>query len=139
MQFLSFQEFPGEKIGYFCLCGAFFLVLYLTVYQSALIPRKLPCLKNSLLRACSDTRLNVETINEEFNQYGDLLKLFLDTHYQYHSKLEDSQQIEDDNWLHEVYQNIFTFKHLVHNFIQDNKKNHSRKSSKSSKSKKPSV
>ena len=65
--------------------------------------------------------------------------MFLDTHYQYHSKLEDSQQIEDGNWFDEVDQNIFTFKHLVHNYIQDNEENRSRKSSKSSKSKKSSV
>ena len=38
-----------------------------------------------------------------------------------------------------VDQNIFKFKHLVHNYIQDNEENHSRKSSKNSKSKKSSV
>ena len=38
-----------------------------------------------------------------------------------------------------VDQNIFKFKHLVHNYIQDNEENHSRKSLKNSKSKKPSV
>ena len=78
-------------------------------------------------------------INEKFNQYDDLLRLFLDTHYQYHSKLEDSQEIEDGNWFDKVDQNIFTFKHFVHNYIQDNEENRSRKSSKSSESKKSSV
>ena len=78
-------------------------------------------------------------INEKFNQYDDLLKLFLDTHYQYHSKLEDSQEIEDGNWFDKVDQNIFTFKHFVHNYIQDNEENGSRKSSKSSESNKSSV
>ena len=43
------------------------------------------------------------------------------------------------NILDEVEQNIFTFKHFVHNYIQDNKENPSGKSSKSSKSKKSSV
>ena len=38
------------------------------------------------------SRLNVRMVNQEFNQHNDLLKLFLDTHYQYHSKFEDSQQ-----------------------------------------------
>ena len=38
-----------------------------------------------------------------------------------------------------VDQNIFKFKQLVHNYIQDNEENHSRKSSKNSKSKKSSV
>ena len=60
------------------------------------------------------------------NQYDDLLKLFLDTHYQYRSKLEDSQHIEDGNWFDKVDQNIVTLQihlyiHLVHNYIQDNK------------------
>ena len=53
------------------------------------------------------SNLNVRTINEEFKQYDDLLKLFLDTHYQCLSKLEDSQQIEDGNWFDEVDQNFF--------------------------------
>ena len=78
-------------------------------------------------------KLKVRTFNEEYNQCYDLLKLFLDIHYQYHSKPEASQQIEDGNWLDEVDQNIFTLKHLVHNYIQDNEGNRSRKSSKSSK------
>ena len=54
--------------------------------------------------------------------------MFLDTHYQYHSKLEDSQQIEDGNWFDKV---LCTFKHLIHNYIQDNEENHSRISLKS--------
>ena len=71
--------------------------------------------------------------------YDDLLKRFLDTHYQYHIKLDDSQHIESANWFDKVDQNIFTFNHLIHNCIQHNKENCSRKLSKSSKSKKSSV
>ena len=85
------------------------------------------------------SKLNVRIVNEELNQYEDFLKMFLDTHYQYHNKLEDFQQIEDDNWFDEIDHNIFTFKHLVHNYIQDSEENRSRKSLKSSKSKKSSV
>ena len=95
--------------------------------------------KSGNINTLIQSKLNVGTVNEKFNQHDDLLKMFLDTHYQYHSKLEDSQQIEDGNWFDEVDQNIFTFKHLVHNYIQDNEKNRSRKSSKSSKSKKSFV
>ena len=83
--------------------------------------------------------MNVRTINDEFNQYDDLLKLFLDTHYQYHSKLEASQQIDDGNCFDEFDQNIFTFKQPIHNYIQDNDETRSRKSSKSSKSDNSSV
>ena len=53
--------------------------------------------------------------------------MFVDTHYQYHSKLENSQQIEDGDWFDEVDQNIFTFKHFVHNYFQYNDENRSRK------------
>ena len=95
--------------------------------------------KSENINTLIQSKLNVQTVNEEFNQYDDLLKMFLDTRYQYHSKLVDFQQIEDSNWFDEVDQNIFTFKHLVHNYIQDNEESCSRKSSKSSKSKKSSV
>ena len=78
-------------------------------------------------------------VNDEFNQYDDLLKLFLNTNYQYHSKLEGSQQIEDDNWCKKINQTVFTFKHLVQNYIQHNEENRSRKSLKSPKSKKSPV
>ena len=83
--------------------------------------------KSENINTLIQSNLNVRTVNEEFNQYDDLLKMFLDTHKQYHSKLEDSQQIEDGNWFDEVDQNIFTFKHLVHNYIQNNEKNRSKK------------
>ena len=85
------------------------------------------------------SRLNVRTVNQEFNQYDDLLKLCLDTHYHYHSKLEDSQQRDNNSRFDEVDQNVFTFKRFVHNYIKDNDENCSRKSSKSSQSKKSSV
>ena len=46
--------------------------------------------KSENINALIQGRLNVRKVNEEFNQYDDLLKLLLDTHYHYHSKLEDS-------------------------------------------------
>ena len=85
------------------------------------------------------SRLNVRTVNQEFNQYDDLLKLCLDTHYHYHSKLEDSQQRDNNSRFDEVDQIVFTFKSFVHNYIKGNDENCSRKSSKSSQSKKSSV
>ena len=65
--------------------------------------------KSENVNAMIQTRLNVGIVNEELNQYDDLLKLFLDTPYQYHSKVEDSQQT-GCNWFQEVDENIFTFK-----------------------------
>ena len=78
--------------------------------------------KSENINALMQSRLNVRTINEGFKQDDNLLKFFLDTHYQCHNKLEDSQQIEGGNLFDEVDQNIFTFKYLVHNYIQDMKK-----------------
>ena len=92
--------------------------------------------KSENINTLIQSKLNVRKVNEEFNQYDDLLRLFLDAQYQY---LEDSQGIEDGNWLDEVDQNIFTFRYLLHNYLQNNEENRSRKSSKSSKSKKSSV
>ena len=45
------------------------------------------------INALIQIKLNVRTVKEEFNQYHDLLKLFLDSGYQYHSKLEDTLSI----------------------------------------------
>ena len=45
------------------------------------------------INALIQIKLNVRTVKEEFNQYYDLLKLFVDTGYQYHSKLEDTSSI----------------------------------------------
>ena len=56
-----------------------------------------------------------------------MLKLFLDTRYQYHSTIEVSEQIEDSNWIDNNEQIIFTFKHLVY-YIQYNNETRSRKS-----------
>ena len=56
----------------------------------------------------------------------DLLKLFPDIHYHYHSKIEVSEEREDANWFDKVDQIIFTFKYLVH-YIQYNDEICSRK------------
>ena len=80
-------------------------------------------------------KLNVRAISEEFKQYDDLLKLFLDVHYEYHGKLEESQQEADDFWFDEVDQKIFTFKHSVINYLQENEEVMSKRSGSSRKTK----
>ena len=50
---MRFLRVSRQKTGCFLPVGHFFLVLQLNVYQSALIPRKLPCPKKFLV-----TRLN---------------------------------------------------------------------------------
>ena len=80
-------------------------------------------------------KLNVRAISEEFKQYDDLLKLFLDVHYEYHGKLEESQQEADDFWFDEADQKIFTFKHSVINYLQENEEVMSKRSGSSRKTK----
>ena len=46
-------------------------------------------MKSENIKALIQSRLNVRKVNIKFNQYDDLLKLFLDTHYQHRSKPED--------------------------------------------------
>lgn len=72
-------------------------------------------MKSENIKALMQSRLNVRKVNIKFNQYDDLLKLFLDTHYQHRSKPEDFQQIENGNCFEEVDQNIFILKHLALN------------------------
>ena len=47
MQFLRVSRRKNRR---FFTAGPFFLVLYMSVYQSALIPRKLPCPKKFLVK-----------------------------------------------------------------------------------------
>ena len=47
MQFLRVSRRKNRR---FFPAGPFFLVLYMSVYQSALIPRKLPCPKKILVK-----------------------------------------------------------------------------------------
>ena len=49
--FKSFQD----KISEIFPCGVFFFVLYMIIYQSALIPRKLPCPKKFLVTRLKTT------------------------------------------------------------------------------------
>ena len=87
------------------------------------------------IRNLIDSGFQVRTVTEEFSQYQDLNKLFLDLHKEYHSKLEDTEQAADDLWFDEIDESIFAFKHFVHNYLQENQDTQSRKSSRSSGSK----
>ena len=50
---MQFLRVPRRKNRRFFHAESFFLVLYMTAYQSALISRKLPCLKNFLVTRSS--------------------------------------------------------------------------------------
>ena len=72
-------------------------------------------IKSENIKTLIQSRLNLRKVNEEFRQYDDLLKLFLDTHCQHHSRPEYFQQIENGNCSDEVDQYIFILKHLALN------------------------
>ena len=82
-----------------------------------------------------ENKFNVRAVSEKLKQYDDFLKLFSGVQGEYHGKLDDDQQKADDFWFDEVDQKIFTFKHSVHNYLQENEKVMSRRSGSSRKTK----
>ena len=82
-----------------------------------------------------ENKFNVRAVSEKLKQYDDFLKLFSGVQGEYHGKLDDDQQKADDFWFDEVDQKIFTFKHSVHNYLQENEEVMSRRSRSSRKTK----
>ena len=82
-----------------------------------------------------ENKFNVRAVSEKLKQYDDFLKLFSGVQGEYHGKLDDDQQKADDFWFDEVDQKIFTFKHSVHNYLQENERVMSRRSGSSRKTK----
>ena len=54
----NFWQFPVEKIRNFFPAGLFLFVLQVNVYQSALIPRRLPCPKKFLVMRLQNPQRN---------------------------------------------------------------------------------
>lgn len=79
--------------------------------------------KSENVNAMIQSRLNVGIVNQELNQYDDLLKLFLDTPYQYHSKVEDSQQtgwVSRGRWEHIYVQTAKITSKIMTKILQEN-------------------
>ena len=91
--------------------------------------------KSENMRNLMENKFSVRAVSEEFKQYDDLLKLFSELQGEYHGKLDDDQQKAVDFWYDEVDQKIFTFKHSVHNYLQENEEVMSRRSRSSRKTK----
>ena len=91
--------------------------------------------KSENIKNLMENKFNVREVSEEFKQYDDLLKLFSGVQVEYHGKLDDDQQKADDFWFGKVDQKIFTFKHSVHNYLQENEEVMSRRSGSSRKTK----
>ena len=91
--------------------------------------------KSENIKNLMENKFIVKAVSEEFKQYDDLLKLFSGFQGEYHGKLDDEQQKVDDFWFDKVDQKIFSFKHSVHNYLQENEEVMSRRSGSSRKTK----
>ena len=91
--------------------------------------------KSESIKNLMENTFNARAISEELKQYNDLLNLFSRVQGEYHEKLDDNQQKPDDFWFDEIDQKIFTFKHSVINYLQENKDFMSRRSGSSRKTK----
>ena len=83
---------------------------------------------------------NYVTVEEALAQLNYIFKQLILVHQEYHSLLEDNGKLADEEWLEEVNERAFTFKHKVYNWPikteteQSAKKAYSKKGSKSTSS-----
>ena len=51
-----------------------------------------------IIRNSAESGFHLRILSEEFSRYHDLIKLLLDIHKKYHSRLNDKQQELDHHW-----------------------------------------
>ena len=76
---------------------------------------------------------NMVAVEEEIAQFDYIFKQLMLVHQEYHSLLDEEKKPTDEEWLEEVDERVFTFKHQVHNWLRDaemERANTSRQSSK---------
>ena len=107
------------------------------------IPRERRRKINSrLLRMCGTmedlfcSRTNKAAVEEEMNQFNDLLKMLIDVHQDYNQLLDDDEREKDDNWFDEIDTQVCSFKRKVHCWLRETaqRTNSAKSSSRSSKS-----
>ena len=79
---------------------------------------------------------NKVTVEEEMNQFNDLLKMLIDVHQDYNQLLEHNEREKDDDWFDEIDNQACSFKRKVHCWLRETaqKTNSAKSSSGSSKS-----
>ena len=82
---------------------------------------------------------NHVTVKEELGQYSEIFKLLLTYHEEYCEVVDADDQKDQANWFDDLEQDVFKFKHKIHNWLKESDNKSSRPSSRrSSRSKKSS-
>ena len=83
---------------------------------------------------CSST--NKVAVEEEMNQFNDLLKILIDVHQDYNQLLDDDEREKDNDWFDEINTQACSFKRKVHCWLRETaqKTNSAKSTSRSSKS-----
>ena len=82
---------------------------------------------------------NHVAVKEELGQYSDIFKLLSTYHEEYCELVDAGDQKHQVNWFDDLDQDVFNFKHKIHNWLKESDNKSSRLSSRgSSRSKKSS-
>ena len=66
---------------------------------------------------CSST--NKVAVEEEMNQFNDLLKMLIDVHQDYNQLLDGDEREKDDDWFDEIVTQECSFKRKVHCWLRE--------------------
>ena len=66
---------------------------------------------------CSST--NKVAVEEEMNQFNDLLKMLIDVYQDYNQLLDDDDEREDDDWFDEIDTQTCSFKRRVYYWLRE--------------------
>ena len=78
---------------------------------------------------------NKVAVEEEMNQFNDLLKMLIDVHHDYNQLLDDDEREKDGDWFDEIDTQACSFKRKVHCWLKETaQKTNTKSSSRSSKS-----
>ena len=62
---------------------------------------------------------NKVAVEEEMNQFNDLLKMLIDVHQDYNQLLDGDEREKDDDWFDEIVTQACSFKRKVHCWLRE--------------------
>ena len=62
---------------------------------------------------------NKVAVEEEMNQFNDLLKMLIDVHQDYNQLLDGDEREKDDDWFDEIVTQECSFKRKVHCWLRE--------------------